>query len=177
MSLTVIEEELLPKKVKKCSNFSIFKSMSCLVKRNSNNNKYSSEGVQRCSIKQSLSEKLCSIHKKTPVLESLFNKVASLKAWNFIKKRLQQRYFPVNVAKLLRTSILKNMFEWLLPSISSILQYNSSGNCYVIWHDNLLTFSLLILRYLIVGIHPKIIISWSKELTQKSSLMLSHIIS
>ena len=36
--------------------------------------------------------KFRNIHRKTPVLESLFNKVAGLKAYNFIKKRLQQLY-------------------------------------------------------------------------------------
>ena len=39
-------------------------------------------------------------HKKTPVLESLFNKVADLKACNFIKKRLQ--------GKFLRAAFLQN---------------------------------------------------------------------
>ena len=34
------------------------------------------------------------IHRKTPVLESLFNEVAGM---NFIKKRLQQRCFPKNI--------------------------------------------------------------------------------
>ena len=37
--------------------------------------------------------------KQTFVLESLFDKVAGLKASNFIKKRLQHRRFPVNIAK------------------------------------------------------------------------------
>ena len=37
------------------------------------------------------SKKFRNIHKKKPVLESLFNKVASLKACDFVKKRL--RYF------------------------------------------------------------------------------------
>ena len=32
-------------------------------------------------------------------LESLFNKVAGLRACNFIKKRLQHRCFPVKLAK------------------------------------------------------------------------------
>ena len=41
------------------------------------------------------------------MLESLFNKVAGLKACIFIKKRLQHRCFPVNIAKFLRTPILK----------------------------------------------------------------------
>ena len=35
------------------------------------------------------------MHRKTCVLESVFDKIAGLKAWNFIKKRLQQRCFPI----------------------------------------------------------------------------------
>ena len=33
--------------------------------------------------------------RKTPVLESLFNKVAGLEACNFIQKRLLDNWFPV----------------------------------------------------------------------------------
>ena len=33
------------------------------------------------------------------VFESLFYKVADRQTWNFIKKRLQHRCFPVNIAK------------------------------------------------------------------------------
>ena len=36
---------------------------------------------------------------KTPVVESLFNKVAGLRASSFIKKKLQHRCFPVKLAK------------------------------------------------------------------------------
>ena len=50
--------------------------------------------------------KFHSIHGKTSVLESVFNKVAELKAGNFIKNRLQHRCFPVNIAKCLRTAFL-----------------------------------------------------------------------
>ena len=45
------------------------------------------------------------------MLESLFNKVAGLQAWKFVKKRLQHSFFPVNNAKSLRTPILKNICE------------------------------------------------------------------
>ena len=45
-------------------------------------------------------------HKKTPVLESLFNKVLDLQTCKFIKKRLQHRCFPVKFAKFLRAPIL-----------------------------------------------------------------------
>ena len=54
------------------------------------------------------------IHWKTPVLESLFNKVAGLKAYNLIKKRLRHRCFPVNIAKLLRTAFFIEQLWWLL---------------------------------------------------------------
>ena len=43
---------------------------------------------------------------KIPVLESVFNKVADLNAYNFIKKKLQHRYFPVNLAKFFRTGFV-----------------------------------------------------------------------
>ena len=39
------------------------------------------------------------IHRKAPVPQSLFNDVAGLQACIFIQRRLQHRYFPVNVAK------------------------------------------------------------------------------
>ena len=42
------------------------------------------------------------IHRKTPVLESLFNKVAEV--CNFLKKRLKRRCFTVTIAKVLRTT-------------------------------------------------------------------------
>ena len=58
------------------------------------------------------------------MLESLFNKVTG-----FIKKRLQHSFFPVNIAKFLRSSLktplmaasvsrshfilLRNLFQWI----------------------------------------------------------------
>ena len=48
------------------------------------------------------------INKKTPVLKSLFKKVASLKTCIVKKKRFQHRCFPVNIAKFLRTAFLQN---------------------------------------------------------------------
>ena len=49
---------------------------------------------------------------KAPVLESLFNKVIFL-----IKRILQHRSLPVNIANLLRTPILKKICERLLLSV------------------------------------------------------------
>ena len=44
------------------------------------------------------SYKVRNIHRKTSVLESLFNKFIGLQVCNFAKKRLQHRRFPVNIA-------------------------------------------------------------------------------
>ena len=48
--------------------------------------------------------------------EVFYGKVASVQELlkNAIKKRLQHRCFPINIAKFLRTSILKNICERLL---------------------------------------------------------------
>ena len=50
--------------------------------------------------------KISQYSEETPVLKSLFNEAAGLKAFNFIKKRLQHRCFPVNIAKFLKTAFL-----------------------------------------------------------------------
>ena len=54
------------------------------------------------------------IHKKTPVLESLYNKFAGLKAFDFIKRKLQHRCFSVDTARFLRASFPQNTSERLL---------------------------------------------------------------
>ena len=43
---------------------------------------------------------------ETPVLESLFNKVAATQACNFIKNRVRPICFPVDIAKCLGTAFL-----------------------------------------------------------------------
>ena len=57
---------------------------------------------------------------------SLFNKVAGVKAYNFIKKRLRHRCFPVNTAK-----IFKNSFFYRTPLIaaSGFLTKLAKNNC------------------------------------------------
>ena len=51
---------------------------------------------------------------------SLFlNKNVGLQSWNFIKKRLQHRFFPVNIAKFLRTPVLENICERLFERFST----------------------------------------------------------
>ena len=47
-----------------------------------------------------------------------FNKVAGLRAATLLKKRLWHRYFPVNLAKFLRTPFLQNTSGRLLLSLT-----------------------------------------------------------
>ena len=49
-------------------------------------------------LQNSCSLKFCNIRRKTPGVESLFNKVASLQTCNFTKKRRKHRCFPMNIA-------------------------------------------------------------------------------
>ena len=76
----------------------------------------SEAAVRRYSTKQ-MFLKLRKIHKKTPLLESLFNKVTGFiknfikSSLNFIKKRLQHRYFPVNFAQFFKNPCLQNTFK------------------------------------------------------------------
>ena len=68
---------------------------------------------QRCSIKKNLKnfEKFAG---KTPMPESLFNKVVGLRPAASLKKRPQHWCFPVHFAKYLRAPILKKIFERVL---------------------------------------------------------------
>ena len=72
--------------------------------------KHSSVGVlwKQCSWK------FRKIHRKTPVPESLFNKVVGLKPATLLKKSLWHRCFSVNFAKFLRTPFFTEHLWWLL---------------------------------------------------------------
>ena len=58
--------------------------------------------------------KISQYPRETPVLESLFWKVACLKTWNFTLKKTQHRCFPENIEKFSRLLISKNICERLL---------------------------------------------------------------
>ena len=68
--------------------------------------------VRMCSVKKLLL-KLCRIHRKTPVRESLLNKATGLQICNFNKETSIQ-IFSSDFAKILRAPILKNICERLL---------------------------------------------------------------
>ena len=65
---------------------------------------------QRCSVKKAVNKKFAIFIGKH-LYWSVFNKVAGLKACNFINKRLQHRCFPVINAKFLRAPILKGIWK------------------------------------------------------------------
>ena len=74
--------------------------------------------------------------KETPVLESLVKKVAGLKACNFIKKRHQNRCFPVNIAKFLLLLIPKIICEWLLLDFfNGSLLHRPKGSRFRLYDD------------------------------------------
>ena len=56
-----------------------------------------SEAATTNILQNRCSWKFFKFHKKTPVFEPLFNKIAGLESCNFIKKRLQRRCFPVKL--------------------------------------------------------------------------------
>ena len=57
--------------------------------------------------KNTCSLKFHYIHRKTPVLESLFNKVGGLKPCNVIERDINTD-IPMNIAKFLRAPLLRN---------------------------------------------------------------------
>ena len=63
------------------------------------------------------SKKFRIFHWKTPLLETLFNKVEGPQPCNFIQNRLQHRRFPVKFAVIFGAPMLKNISERLLLSV------------------------------------------------------------
>ena len=82
--------------------------------------------VQRCFEKKLLL-KLCVEFTGKHLCRSFFNEVAGLQTCNFIKKRLQYRYFPVNFVKFLGTPILKNIYELLLLHLKYCTPVNNTA--------------------------------------------------
>ena len=66
----------------------------------------------------------------------LFNIVAGLEDRSCIKKRLQHKCFLVNIAKFLRTPILKNICErqllYLLLIIQLLIKYSAAADLFLI---------------------------------------------
>ena len=90
---------------------------------------------RRCTIKKLLL-KISQYPQEKPVLQSLFEKVAGLKACICITKRPQRR--SVNIAKFLRLAIprLKNIFQRLLfDCFNSSLLHGTEGSKSKLYED------------------------------------------
>ena len=105
-SLNVVGKAILIKKWKRVlSGFKDTFSVSALRKQ-----------PPEVLYKTGFSWKFRIIHRKALALESLFDKVADLKAYNLQKECLTQECFSVYTAKSLGTLILKNIYERLFQS-------------------------------------------------------------
>ena len=77
--------------------------------------------IRRCSLNK-VFKTIVLNSQETPVLESLFNQVSVLQTCNSVKKWLQERCFPVNFVRFLRTPILQNSYEQLLLHLLCIMR-------------------------------------------------------
>ena len=68
---------------------------------------------RRCFIKKAVLKHFVIFTGKHLCRGLFFNKVAGHQACNFIKKRLQHRYYLANIRKFIRRTILKNISERL----------------------------------------------------------------
>ena len=68
---------------------------------------------QRCSINKAVLKNFVIFTRKSLCWSLIFNKVASVRPATLVKKRFHHRCFPVNIAKFLRTLILKNICKRL----------------------------------------------------------------
>ena len=64
-----------------------------------------------CSLKKAVLRNFAKFAEKHLCWSLFFKKSACLQSSNFIEKRLQHRCFTVNIAKFLRTPVLKNIGE------------------------------------------------------------------
>ena len=69
------------------------------------------------------------IHRKTSVMGSLFNKVTSMKACNFIKREFSKGIFLWVLRNVLRTTFFKEHFWWLLQYFKSDLWKFNISKC------------------------------------------------
>ena len=78
--------------------------------------------------------------------QSLFRKFAGLEARKSIKRRLQHRCFPVNIAKFLRTAFSIEQLWWLLLELRHFfsLWYITLKFMKIVWHKHNLMISFLV---------------------------------
>ena len=91
---------------------------------------------RRCSVKKAVLknfEIFTGKHFVCFVLCLFLIKLQGLQSCNFINKKLQHMCFPVNIAKFLRTSILKKNFRLLLKISTSVTNLPRGGNSWIFY--------------------------------------------
>ena len=91
--------------------FSRYIDVFCNVKKDKFRSSY-----RRCSVRKGVPRNFAKFTGKNLCQSLFFNKVAGRPA-TLLKKRLWHRFFPVNLAKFLRTLFLQNTPGWLLLQI------------------------------------------------------------
>ena len=107
--------------------------------------------IQMCSVKKGVLKNFA-IFKGKHLCWCLFSiKVVDLKAYNFIKKKLQHRRFPVNIVRFSRTPILKNICELLLLCIDTQKYFRYFWNLYLSTLEGLLHTKLCQILTIIIN--------------------------
>ena len=93
----------------------------------------------------------------TPALESLLKKVAGLEAHRSIKRSLQHRCFPVNIAKFLKTAFSIEQLWWLLLELRHFfsLWYITLKFIKIVWHKHNLMIAVSVDSGHLVSIHMR----------------------
>ena len=73
------------------------------------------------------SQNFCNIHRKAPVLESIFNKVVCLQASDFIKNRLQHRYFLEEHLRVVASESVRLLIVFDHAEYKNVLIVHLSG--------------------------------------------------
>ena len=115
----------------------------------------SSNSIQKQPLSNRCFLKLCKIHVKASLLESLFNNIPGLKVWNFNKKRLRHRtlaflwIFHIFSKNLIYRTPPYNGFCWFLHSNQSVIHWSY---CFCFF---LHFFFLLLLITAIMGVYSE----------------------
>ena len=87
----------------------------CMVGYVEGGNVYRTKAATRGALQKSCSFKFRKLYRKTPVLESLFKKIADLQACNFILKRLHYKCYPLNFVAFRPVTLLKSLQQRCFP--------------------------------------------------------------
>ena len=107
---------------------------SLIYKKGKKNNFMSGSVLQKSSPKNFVKftgcRSTCAI-----IAHWLYHNVVDIQVVNFIKKGLQDRFFPANFAKFFRTYFGQKTSKWLLLVFTSEAFQNTSGRLFILFTD------------------------------------------